>query len=509
MDSENGGSIAAEGGIPPPPLMPPVPAPIPNPNAPPPFLVKTYDMVDDPSSDKIVSWSPTNNSFIVRDPPEFARDLLPKYFKHNNFSSFVRQLNTYGFRKVDPDSWEFANEGFLRGQKHLLRTIPRRKPTHGPSNQTPEQPHVQKSSVGACVEVGKFGIGEEVERLKRDKNVLMQEIVRLRQQQQATDGHMQAMVQQLQGMEQRQQQMMSFLAKAVNSPGFLAQFVQQQHLNESNRQIISKGSKKRRIQQEGPADGQIVKYRPLMNQAAQAMLTQLIRTDTSKTQLESLNNDANTFLDASSPNVLDNDNSLCCTSGIRSDSSGGPISGVTFQEVPLTSGQSYFPATSSTSSQCEMVTSSLPVGAQELPSAALPQTILGVPQLSSVQEMVSESNSDMGGKGNISSQTEIGLFTDSSLLHVNDEISPKNGDLSIDHELEWNGSLLGEELDPFWGQCQFLFPSRQPFDMEVVDSTSVEEGNQAKLMENVWRNTQHVEYFTEQMGLLGSDTEKV
>ncbi|KAL9992926.1 putative transcription factor HSF-type-DNA-binding family [Helianthus debilis subsp. tardiflorus] len=99
-----------------------------------PFLTKTYQLVDDSTTDHIVSWGEDDTTFVVWRPPEFARDLLPNYFKHNNFSSFVRQLNTYGFRKIVPDRWEFANEFFKKGEKHLLCEIHRRK--------TSQQPHV-------------------------------------------------------------------------------------------------------------------------------------------------------------------------------------------------------------------------------------------------------------------------------------------------------------------------------------------------------------------------------
>ncbi|KAM6545508.1 hypothetical protein CsatB_026244 [Cannabis sativa] len=200
---------------------------------PPPFLTKTYEIVEDPATNDVVSWSRANNSFVVWDPHNFAITLLPKYFKHNNFSSFVRQLNTYGFKKVDPDRWEFANEGFLRGQKHLLKKIRRRKGAHQvpPPHQYSHQPASSSSSSCSnldppCVEVGRFGLDGEVDRLKRDKQVLMVELVKLRQQQQNTKTYLQTMEDRLKRTERKQQQMVSFLAKAMKNPEFVQQLIQ-------------------------------------------------------------------------------------------------------------------------------------------------------------------------------------------------------------------------------------------------------------------------------------------
>uniref|UniRef100_A0A7N0V5P9 HSF-type DNA-binding domain-containing protein n=1 Tax=Kalanchoe fedtschenkoi TaxID=63787 RepID=A0A7N0V5P9_KALFE len=201
---------------------------------PPPFLTKTYEMVEDPETDEVVSWSGARNSFIVWDSNRFSTTLLPKYFKHNNFSSFIRQLNTYGFRKVDPDRWEFANEGFLGGQKHLLKTIKRRR--HVAQNVQ------QHGGSSVCVEVGQYGLEGQLERLRRDRSVLMTEILRLKQEQQESREYIVAMQNRLQATERKQQQMMNFLARALNNPSFIQQFM----LESAERRALDGANMKRK-----------------------------------------------------------------------------------------------------------------------------------------------------------------------------------------------------------------------------------------------------------------------
>ncbi|KAI3682689.1 hypothetical protein L1987_82852 [Smallanthus sonchifolius] len=184
---------------------------------PPPFLTKIYDMVNDESIDHIICWSRGGQSFVVLDPQAFSTNLLPRYFKHNNFSSFVRQLNTYGFRKIDSDTWEFANEAFVRGQRHVLKNIKRRTP-----NSQALSPLQNPTPVN---ETGKLNL-DEVGHLKQEKQVLIMELVKLKQQQQTTRAQLRAMELRLQGTEQKQQKMMNFLAKAMQNPDFVQKLVQ-------------------------------------------------------------------------------------------------------------------------------------------------------------------------------------------------------------------------------------------------------------------------------------------
>ncbi|PCH36448.1 winged helix DNA-binding domain-containing protein, partial [Wolfiporia cocos MD-104 SS10] len=94
-------------------------------------------MINDPKSAQFINWTDLGTSFVVSNVGEFSRTILGSHFKHNNFSSFVRQLNMYGFHKInrtpraqrtsaDVQTWEFSHHKFLRGRPDLLEEIKRK-----------------------------------------------------------------------------------------------------------------------------------------------------------------------------------------------------------------------------------------------------------------------------------------------------------------------------------------------------------------------------------------------
>lgn len=99
-----------------------------------PFVHNTYKIVSEAKSDDVVSWNQSGDAFVIKDQYRFQTEVLPCYFKHNNLSSFIRQLNTYQFHKVpgdninygNPEHIIFSHPQFLRDREDLLPNIVRR-----------------------------------------------------------------------------------------------------------------------------------------------------------------------------------------------------------------------------------------------------------------------------------------------------------------------------------------------------------------------------------------------
>jgi len=86
----------------------------------------------------IIHWTEDGKYFIISNLHDFTEKVLPKYYKHNNYSSFIRQLNMYDFHKKKSGQNEhvFHHQNFIRNRKDLLKLIKRKsKKENIPINQ--------------------------------------------------------------------------------------------------------------------------------------------------------------------------------------------------------------------------------------------------------------------------------------------------------------------------------------------------------------------------------------
>jgi hypothetical protein len=109
------------------------------------FLRKTYRMIDTCDS-RIASWTTDGEMFVVKNPISFETTIIPQYFDHKKLSSFSRQLNFYGFKKMQlkpvhkseyntktSKYLTFYHENFKRGRCDLLKEIRRSTRTSLPA----------------------------------------------------------------------------------------------------------------------------------------------------------------------------------------------------------------------------------------------------------------------------------------------------------------------------------------------------------------------------------------
>ncbi|KAH0941336.1 hypothetical protein HID58_000973, partial [Brassica napus] len=124
----------------------------------------------------------------------------------------LKLLGLKGFRKADPEQWEFANDDFVRGQPHLMKNIHRRKPVHSHS-----LPNLQAQQ-NALTDSERQRMSSQIERLTKEKEGLLQKLHRQEQERDVFEQQVKKLKDQLQHMEKRQKTMDSYVSQVMETP---------------------------------------------------------------------------------------------------------------------------------------------------------------------------------------------------------------------------------------------------------------------------------------------------
>ena len=93
------------------------------------FLLQLYSILEEDKYKDIIHWGDNGKYFVIENAHDFAEKILPNYYNHNNYSSFVRQLNMYDFhkKKANSDAHIFQHNKFIKGKKELIQEIFRKR----------------------------------------------------------------------------------------------------------------------------------------------------------------------------------------------------------------------------------------------------------------------------------------------------------------------------------------------------------------------------------------------
>jgi hypothetical protein len=117
------------------------------------FVVKLFNIVCNPLTNRICCWSENGKSFVVHSVKDFCSQCLKGTFKSDKFPSFVRQLHFYGFTKLSvpppgntTTTFIFYNEHFTRyARTEELYNIQRKTNSEFASKLTKEMSTMQQN----------------------------------------------------------------------------------------------------------------------------------------------------------------------------------------------------------------------------------------------------------------------------------------------------------------------------------------------------------------------------
>ncbi|XP_033153134.1 heat shock factor protein isoform X3 [Drosophila mauritiana] len=158
------------------------------------FLAKLWRLVDDADTNRLICWTKDGQSFVIQNQAQFAKELLPLNYKHNNMASFIRQLNMYGFHKItsidngglrfDRDEIEFSHPFFKRNSPFLLDQIKRKisNNKNGDDKSALKPEAMSKILTDVKVMRGRQdNLDSRFSAMKQENEVLWREIASLRQ----------------------------------------------------------------------------------------------------------------------------------------------------------------------------------------------------------------------------------------------------------------------------------------------------------------------------------------